>query len=748
MRLPSLKTLALRRRRRLLPRPPRALPVDARRFLIAVGTITVLSVLMSIHLMPDRVTLRIGDRSPTEIRAPRSVTYVDTDATRRLRESAAAQVGTQFDRDPTALASATAEVADLFAAIRKARTDTSLASPAKKAASLLHDYGDILTEAQLRYLVQAPAPALQKLQSTLTTLVERLMEQEIRRNTEDLQHARQDLDAALQKAVAEPEARAILRAIGASALRPNMLDNRERTERLREARRAAVPPVTHQIRAGEPIIAAGEVFTQLHLDKCTALGLVRPTLSLGTRLSILALASAMVLLVAIFVRTRLPRIYAQPRLLCLLALLVITSVFGLRVFGNMLGIPLSWLQAGYLGMMMAVSAGMLIAVLLDASLAVLVTALLSVQSGLIMNHEIRFSVMTLISSLVGIFAIANLRDRMHLVRASAAIAGANLSMVWVLGGLLGDTRGELLTNSAWAVLAAAFAIAIFWFGVAVLEKPFGILTPVWLLELSSSDHPLLRELCVRAPGTYAHSVMVGNLAEAAAEAVGADKLFCRVASYYHDIGKMRRPHCFVENQRAENIHERLSPSLSALIISAHVRDGISMAEQYRLPAAIKAIIREHHGTSLIRYFYHQALSEGGCAPHDPVLEQHFRYDGPKPSSRESGIIMLADSVEAASRCLVRPTPSRISSLIESIVEDKLADGQLDECEITLRDLTAVKAAFERILGAMFHGRIDYPELPAAADLVAAEEAAEPSYGHRGAESSESARTDSPAAAGC
>jgi len=705
------------KRRARLPRFYR-FSVDARRFALAVGTVALLTVLMSIHFLPDRVSLRIGDRSPTEIRATRSVVYTDTDATYRLRQAKADQVRASYDVDPAALAQATRAAADPFEKVRRVRADASLPTVARKAEKLATELDAEFTPEQIRHLLELPSTALDRLQSQARRLVESAMEREIRSDTDDLEHAKADYEQAARRAAGSQNGIAILQTIGRLALRPTHLFNARKTAHQRELARHSVRPVTGAIRPGDLIIRQGEVFTQQHLDKCTALGLISPRIDLSTGFSILALAAGMVFLVVLYIRRAHPLLYTRPKHLLLLAVIVLFSVFGLRVFGALLGIPLSGVQFGYLGMMTVVAAGMLITVLLSPSLAMLVTALLSVQSGLIMNHEIRFPVMTIISSLVGIYSVSNIRDRSHLLRATCAIAVANLAMVWVLGGLFNDTLREVVTGSAWAVAAAAFATAIFAFGVVVLEKPFGILTHVWLLELSASEHPLLRDLCLRAPGTYAHSIMVGTLAEAGAEAIGADTLFCRVASYYHDIGKMRRPHCFVENQRAENIHDRLNPSLSALIIAAHVRDGLELADRYRLPKPIKDIIAEHHGTSLIRYFYHQALTIGGAARPDPVLEQHFRYDGPRPQTRESGIIMLADTVEAAARSLERPTTARIQSLVEELIHDKLTDGQLDECDLTFKDIRKIQGAFVRILSAMLHGRIDYPELQKVADAAA------------------------------
>ena len=235
------------------------------------------------------------------------------------------------------------------------------------------------------------------------------------------------------------------------------------------------------------------------------------------------------------------------------------------------------------------------------------------------------------------------------------------------------------------------------------------MTHATLLELSAFDRPILQQLCAIAPGTYAHSMMVGTLAEAGATAVGANALLARVGGYYHDIGKMKRPDFFVENQRRENVHGRLSPSLSALIITAHVRDGIEMAREQRLPDEIRDIIAQHHGTTLIRYFYHQALAD--CNESEgipPGLEASFRYPGPKPQAQEAAIVMLADSIEAAARCLDSPTQERLQAQIDTIVRDKIEDGQLDDCRLTFLDVKKISDAFLHVLLAMNHGRIDYP----------------------------------------
>lgn len=240
------------------------------------------------------------------------------------------------------------------------------------------------------------------------------------------------------------------------------------------------------------------------------------------------------------------------------------------------------------------------------------------------------------------------------------------------------------------------------------ENIFRVTTPIKLLELSNPNQPLLRRLLLEAPGTYHHSIIVGNLAEAAAEVIGADSLLVRVAAYYHDVGKTKRPYFFVENQlMQDNPHDKLAPTLSTLIITSHIKDGVDMASRSGLPESVINIIREHHGTTLVPYFYHKATES---AKEELVDEKEFRYVGPKPQTTESAIVMLADSVEAAVRSLSRPTPGRIEGLIRKIIKERLQDGQFDECDLTLKDLDAVANAFVRVLSGIYHPRIEYPDV--------------------------------------
>jgi putative nucleotidyltransferase with HDIG domain len=271
---------------------------------------------------------------------------------------------------------------------------------------------------------------------------------------------------------------------------------------------------------------------------------------------------------------------------------------------------------------------------------------------------------------------------------------------------------DALRNFTWGTLAGFLLTGC----LPLVEKLFGIVTDISLLELADGSHPLLQELVRRAPGTYTHSITVATLAEAAAEAIGANPLMVRVGSYFHDVGKMLKPHYFVENQSGENRHDALEPALSTLIIIGHVKDGLALARQYRLPQPIVDFICQHHGTTLVEYFYREAIrlqeSSGNANGATALaLEPSFRYPGPKPQDRENGILMLCDAVESASRALGDPTPGSMRKLVHDLLMKRLLDGQFEESGLTLTELHLIEESLCKSLIALFHARIKYPEAP-------------------------------------
>jgi cyclic-di-AMP phosphodiesterase PgpH len=340
-----------------------------------------------------------------------------------------------------------------------------------------------------------------------------------------------------------------------------------------------------------------------------------------------------------------------------------------------------------------------------ALLFAIVQGVLLLLSG---SADVGLAVLALLGGVAAAFASQRLKDRYVLARVAAVVGLVN--GVAVLGLVLWHGKitdwtvplAQIAAGLIGALVASAFAS----FLLPVLESLTGTVTDIRLLELSNPNLPLLKRLSLEAPGTFQHSLAMANLAEVAAEAIGANPLLTRVCSYYHDIGKLSKPEYFVENQRGDNPHDHLTPWMSALVVSNHVKAGLELARQYRLPESVREAIGTHHGTKLIQFFYSRAKERE--AEHGEVQESEFRYPGPRPTTKEMGVLMLADAVEAASRTLQDPTPGRVQSMIDQVTKSVLEDEQLDDCELTLKDIDKIGAEFFWVLTNAFHHRIDYP----------------------------------------
>jgi putative nucleotidyltransferase with HDIG domain len=403
-------------------------------------------------------------------------------------------------------------------------------------------------------------------------------------------------------------------------------------------------------------------------------------------------------------------------------------LIGLIVVGTTLILKLTAGRPGLAFIVPTAATGMLLAILLDAGVAAIVTGLIAaiaaaLNTGPLAPNPNPTELMAFIffGGMAGIIAIRR-GDRFQVfVRAGLTVAIVNVLVVAMFGFLgFHDARGVIELMGASILSAAGSAVAAVG-TFAVLGSVFGILTVFQLLELANPSQPLLRRLLVETPGTYHHSLMVGNLGERAAEAIGADPLLVRVAAYYHDVGKLANPLAFIENQSGgENIHDQLDPETSAQILKAHTADGIDIAYKARLPKPLIAFIPQHHGTAIMSYFYARAkglaaepfggprTAEGAKAAAG-VDERKFRHSGPKPQSREAALIMLADGVEASVRSLSSRDEPAIRAMVTRIIDERLADGQFDECDLTLRDVEKIKEAFVQQLLGMYHQRIAYPQ---------------------------------------
>lgn len=353
---------------------------------------------------------------------------------------------------------------------------------------------------------------------------------------------------------------------------------------------------------------------------------------------------------------------------------------------------------------------LVLALAYNPQFALLMSVSLALATSVALGTDLSYLLVLLSGLATAVLLLRNVRSRTRLVKVAAGAGAAYLLMTLATEALSGQTLGFLAADAlrrfVWGTLAGFLLTGL----LPVIERLFGIVTDISLLELADGAHPLLQELVRRAPGTYTHSMTVATLAEAAAEAIGANPLLARVSAYFHDIGKMLKPHYFIENQGGENRHETLEPTLSTLIIIGHVKDGLALAREYRLPQPICDAIQQHHGTTLIEYFYRQALrQQEGNGQGTADLEPAFRYPGPKPQNRENGILMLADAVESSSRTLQDPTPSRLRKLVHDLLMKRLLDGQFDESGLTLTELHRIEESLCKGLIALFHARIRYPE---------------------------------------
>jgi hypothetical protein len=500
-----------------------------------------------------------------------------------------------------------------------------------------------------------------------------------------------------------------------SALVPTLLYDRTETESRRAQAALRVPPVELQIRQGQTILRSGEQVTPNMVLQLEALRrLQRPRSLIGQFGGYFLLTSILVYslwryLVFYQVRHRKLRNH-----MALMLVIIASELLTMRLataLADILGGRLHRFHDPsvlYYGVPFAFGA-LLATLLVDVNLGIITSMILGILTGLFYG-DADLAAYLIVGSLAGIYSIRQYKDRAAILKAGMTIGIVDVLCLVGIGVLrqIPLTFADVLDQVVLALLSGILAAALASILLPALEAIFKIVTDIRLLELSNLNAPFLRRLSVDAPGTYHHSLMVATLAEVAAESIGANSLLARVGAYYHDMGKMLKPEYFVENQAyGGNKHEDLSPSMSCAIISSHVKDGLQLAREIGLPQRISDMIPQHHGTRLMTYFYQKAR-ESANGKAGGIVDAEFRYPGPKPRSREAAIIMMADSVEAASRTLSEPTPALIQGMIDRLVDDIVGDNQLDECDITLRDVQRVKESFSKILSGIFHHRIDYP----------------------------------------
>ncbi|MDE3101744.1 MAG: HDIG domain-containing protein [Chloroflexota bacterium] len=678
--------LALDRLRGLLHQEPRA---RLAAFVILVGLATAVAMLLS---PPATGTYQVGTVADRSLKAQGSVSFVSESLTNDARERAAAAVPKQYTRDPSVSVLGSGKLSATIASIARIRADQSLTPDMRIVAVTRIPESDLNGQLATDALSMS-TPEWNAVAQAADRAVQDLYAQGLRQ--EQVAPAVADVVKAFPASWTDAQKR-LAGALVQQHVAANDLYDPAATVAAQAAARAAVAPVQVQVAAGEVVVREGSVVTAQDVEKLRALGLVDggPDWALAIGLAGWAFLVAGVL--ALFVERYAEEAWADDHKLVLVGLSLTFLVAVARVLVPTHSLSVYYVPWAAVAMMLTVLVGG------RTALATQIAGALHVG---ILSGRVDLVAYVLVPALLGMAAIRRATTAREFVAGAFNVAGGSLGVIgaFLLVSRPTDVIG-LVQLGVGAVSSGALS-GLFAFGASVLlGHLFRITTVFELRELADPDHPLLRQLLLRTPGTYHHSLLVANLAERAAEVIGADPLTARVAAYYHDIGKMRNPLAFIENQTAGNPHDDLDPLVSAQIVSAHVRDGLVLAERYRLPEKIREVIPAHHGTSLIKYFWQTAQERG-----QKVDEASFRHPGPKPRSREAGIVMLADGVEAAVRSLAHKDAETISAMVDRIVEERVNDGQLDECDLTLRDIHRIRDAFCELLLGVYHERIPYPE---------------------------------------
>jgi putative nucleotidyltransferase with HDIG domain len=678
-------------------------PLTARKTFRVVVFCVLLAVALSFVLvfqfLPRQLSLEPGDVSPRDIHASSRITYVSDVETEAARRNAEAAVPEVYDYDPGDTSIARGQInhaRKIFDYVAAVRGDT-YASTEEKMEMIAAISGLNLSPTAVSDSASMDEALWDEMVARSISILGEMLDQEIR--SDQLESVRDQVHV-FEPDLTERQA-ALVEDWVAAFIVPNSFPNPQATDEARASAREAVEPVYITLEEGETIVREGEITSRVAWEALVKLGLLQPRVEWTDIAARVLFASLLVFILGLYLTILHPSFWANWRDMLLLGVLSVLAVLVAKLM-----IP-GHVVLGYLFPLATTS--MLLTALVDAEIALVITAILSPIIGLIAGGSLEFAVYCFAGGVASSLRLWKIERLNAFLWAGVYGALCNLSVVLVFRALEQDhdLLGAFQIAGA-SVANAVLAMSLTLGGFFLFSNVLHITTSLQLLELGRPTHPLLSELLLKAPGTYHHSLMVGNMAEQAAQAVGANPLLARVGAYYHDIGKMLRPYFFAENQTdGENPHDRLDPETSAQIITSHVKDGMQLAKKYGLPKEIQDFIPQHHGTAVSSYFYHQACAQGEGS--EQADEKRFRYPGPRPHSREAAILMLADETEAASRANRPRSVEEIEKLIDALIRSRVDDGQLDDSDLTLRDLQKVRDTFSSVLQGIYHPRIKYPE---------------------------------------
>ena len=672
-------------------------------FFVSMLAVTMATVF--INWTPGETALQAGDIAQQTYKAADDVTYDSEIRTEEARREAGSDVNNivkSFDPDVHDDA-----LGDLRSFISSATEVREAESDEDQKVEIVQTALPGLTEEESRLVVQLSPVAWDAVASQAETLVDETMAEELQ--SDGVDQAKADLERDVSSLLTTTQ-QDLAVAIASAFIRPNVFIDDEATQAKRQAAIEAVEPVVVSVKAGQAIVRDGDALTERDIEALEALGLLRSQLDANERIGLAAMVGVLTVALTAYLFL-FGEVVWRNRQLILVALVVFGPVIGARIL-----LPHPDIQF----MLPIAASAMLLAILVNIQFATVLAMFIALYVGVIVELSFELTLLYFVAALAGAAVIHRADRTIDFVWAGLAVATSSfavgLAIELVDGGFDGPEIGRILIETA---LAGALAASVTFLSFSVLGSLFGILTNLQLHELAHPRQPLLQRLAQEAPGTYHHSIIVSNLAEAAAATVDADPLFARVAVLYHDIGKMEHPTFFIENQaNIGNVHDGLDPHVSAQIIIDHARDGVKMGRKHRLPKSIIDVIEQHHGTTRVEYFYRKAQQAN-----EDVDPADFSYPGPKPQTREAAIVMLSDAVEAAVRSMAqsgrlfenvedgdrRSESERLAEFVHGIIRSRTEAGQLDECDLTFRDLHRIEKSFIQILEGIYHPRIEYPE---------------------------------------
>lgn len=663
------------------------------RFLMSGISIIITYILLVSVIAPKQYDLKEGDIARVDIKASRDT--VNELATQEKIKEATEKI----DKAYTLKGEVQSEVQkNINRVLNKVSNLNTTLEDEKDKLKELSSLDSNLSESDYKILLSLSQESLNEIKFDINEIIKEVYQENIQNDNEQSFKKATDL---VEKRIDEMDfslsIKKVLKKLVVQYIKPNFIYDKEKTDEVIKEVQKNTPKVI--IKKNQTIVSEGEPVTAEQISILKDLGLLDKSggNSFFALYTVLAIFTVTVFYIQhMYILKKHKKIYKNTKLIILINIINVSSFILARIIGELspFAIPLA-------------CAPILISLLVNYELSLVVCSINVIIIGALVNFNPQIMILGILNAILGSTGLRKIQQRNDIFYSSIFLMIMSMLLTFTTGLLLTNNFKEIFINSGIAAIGVVFSAVLAIGILPFLESSFDIVTTLKLLELANPNNPLLKKLLMEAPGTYHHSMLVANLAEMAAEEIDANPVIARVGAYFHDVGKLKRPFFFGENQIGkENPHDKINPNLSTLIIISHVKDGVELAKEYNLPDVIKDIIQQHHGTTLVKYFYY--IMKNNAENPDEIKEEDFKYQGPIPSSKEAGIIMLADSVEAAVRSINDPTKGKIEEMVNNIIKDKLHSGQLDNCDLTLKDLEKIRKCFLKALYGIYHQRVEYP----------------------------------------